>query len=188
MIGASPLPTYTGRVLTEAIAAGNARPRVVTVFVLDAMRADYFDKYASIDADADADAQGRRVVFARRARSCCRRSPASATPTSAPAAIRASTASSSTPSSTAPPASRRKPTISSIRRELMALTLADQVEPRDRRQGDHHRPGRRDPRDRRTRRPRRMPDQRQEDHRRQLRRRRWRLGNQSRPATRCPRR
>ena len=48
MIGASPLPTYTGRVLTEAIAAGSGRPRVVTVMVLDAMRADYFDKYASV--------------------------------------------------------------------------------------------------------------------------------------------
>ena len=48
MIGASPLPTYTGRTLTEAIAAGNGRPRVITVMVLDAMRADYFDKYASV--------------------------------------------------------------------------------------------------------------------------------------------
>jgi hypothetical protein len=48
MIGASPLPTYTGRALSEAIAAGNGRPRVVTVMVLDAMRADYFDKYASV--------------------------------------------------------------------------------------------------------------------------------------------
>jgi predicted AlkP superfamily pyrophosphatase or phosphodiesterase len=48
MIGASPLPTYTGHVLTDAIAAGSGRPRVVTVMVLDAMRADYFDKYASV--------------------------------------------------------------------------------------------------------------------------------------------
>lgn len=48
LIGASPLPTYTGRVLTEGIATGNGRPRVVTVMVLDAMRADYFDKYASV--------------------------------------------------------------------------------------------------------------------------------------------
>jgi hypothetical protein len=47
LIGASPLPTYAGRVLSEAIAGSNARPRVVTVMVLDAMRADYFDKYAS---------------------------------------------------------------------------------------------------------------------------------------------
>jgi hypothetical protein len=47
VIGASPLPTYTGRVLSEAISAAAGRPRVVTVFVLDAMRADYFDKYAS---------------------------------------------------------------------------------------------------------------------------------------------
>ena len=46
ILGATPLPTYTGRVLTEALAADNARPRIVTVFVLDAMRADYFDKHA----------------------------------------------------------------------------------------------------------------------------------------------
>jgi phosphopentomutase len=48
LIGAAPLPTYTGRALTEAIAPGTTRPRVVTVMVLDAMRADYFDKYASV--------------------------------------------------------------------------------------------------------------------------------------------
>jgi hypothetical protein len=47
LIGASPLPTYTGRILTEAI-AGAARPRIVTVIVLDAMRADYFDKHAAL--------------------------------------------------------------------------------------------------------------------------------------------
>jgi hypothetical protein len=48
LIGASPLPTYTGRTLTEALATGYGRPRIVTVMVLDAMRADYFDKYASV--------------------------------------------------------------------------------------------------------------------------------------------
>ncbi len=53
------------------------------------------------------------------------------------------------------------------------------MESRDRRQGRDHRPGRRDSRDGRTGRPRRLSDQRQEDHRRQLRRRRWRMGNQS---------
>lgn len=47
LIGASPLPTYTGRVLTDALTNGG-RPRIVTIFVLDAMRADYFDKYASV--------------------------------------------------------------------------------------------------------------------------------------------
>jgi predicted AlkP superfamily pyrophosphatase or phosphodiesterase len=47
LIGAPSIPTYTGRILTEAIAAGSARPRIVTVIVLDAMRADYFDKHAS---------------------------------------------------------------------------------------------------------------------------------------------
>src|SRR5437868_3205187 len=45
MIGASPLPTYTGRVLTEGLSTTGGRPRVVTIFVFDAMRADYFDKY-----------------------------------------------------------------------------------------------------------------------------------------------
>lgn len=47
LIGAPSLPTYTGRVLSEVI-AGTAKPRIVTVFVLDAMRADYFEKYASV--------------------------------------------------------------------------------------------------------------------------------------------
>ncbi|MFN7917330.1 MAG: alkaline phosphatase family protein [Vicinamibacterales bacterium] len=48
LIGATPLPTYTGRALTEAIATGGAPPRVVTVMVMDSMRADYFDTYASV--------------------------------------------------------------------------------------------------------------------------------------------
>lgn len=47
LIGATPLPTYTGRALTESIAANGTRPRVVSVIVLDAMRADYFEKYAA---------------------------------------------------------------------------------------------------------------------------------------------
>lgn len=48
LIGASSLPTYTGRVLSEAVAGGTDRPRLVTIFVLDAMRADYFDTYAAV--------------------------------------------------------------------------------------------------------------------------------------------
>ncbi|MBY0492624.1 MAG: alkaline phosphatase family protein [Cyanobacteria bacterium] len=48
MIGAASLPTYTGRILNEAIAPGQGRPRVVSVIVLDAMRADYFDTYAAV--------------------------------------------------------------------------------------------------------------------------------------------
>jgi hypothetical protein len=47
LIGAPSLPTYTGRVLPDVI-AGSSRPRIVTVFVLDSMRAEYFDKYASV--------------------------------------------------------------------------------------------------------------------------------------------
>jgi hypothetical protein len=46
LIGATAPPTMTGRVLHDAIRTG-ARPRVVVVLVLDAMRADYFDTYAS---------------------------------------------------------------------------------------------------------------------------------------------
>ena len=48
LIGLSPLQTYTGRVLRNAIAGGTAPPRIVVVMVLDAMRADYFDKYAEV--------------------------------------------------------------------------------------------------------------------------------------------
>ena len=48
IIGAPAPATYTGRVLSEAIAKGAGRPRVVSVIVLDAMRADYFDRYAAV--------------------------------------------------------------------------------------------------------------------------------------------
>ncbi|HEX8031881.1 MAG TPA: alkaline phosphatase family protein, partial [Vicinamibacterales bacterium] len=47
LIGAPSIPTYTGRVLTEAMADAGTRPRIAMVIVLDAMRADYFDKHAS---------------------------------------------------------------------------------------------------------------------------------------------
>lgn len=48
LIGAPALPTYTGRPLANAMATGMGRPRIVSVIVLDAMRADYFDKHASL--------------------------------------------------------------------------------------------------------------------------------------------
>lgn len=48
IIGAPAPSTYTGRVLTEALVKTAARPRVVSVIVLDAMRADYFDTYADV--------------------------------------------------------------------------------------------------------------------------------------------
>jgi hypothetical protein len=48
IIGAPTLSTYTGRVLHEAIGTGAARPRIVSVIVLDAMRADYFDRHADV--------------------------------------------------------------------------------------------------------------------------------------------
>ena len=48
IIGAPSLPTYTGRVLREAIASATAPPRIVSVIVLDAMRADYFDMHAEV--------------------------------------------------------------------------------------------------------------------------------------------
>jgi hypothetical protein len=48
IIGAPWSATYTGRVLTEAMRARTARPRIVTVIVVDAMRADYFDTHAAV--------------------------------------------------------------------------------------------------------------------------------------------
>jgi hypothetical protein len=47
LIGAPALPTYTGRVLGNAVTTTMGRPRVVSVIVLDAMRAEYFDRYAA---------------------------------------------------------------------------------------------------------------------------------------------
>jgi hypothetical protein len=47
IIGAQALSTYAGRPLTSAI-TGAGRPRVVSVLVLDAMRADYFETYADV--------------------------------------------------------------------------------------------------------------------------------------------
>ena len=47
LIGATPPPTMLGRVLREGIDT-TARPRVVVLVVLDAMRADNFDKYADV--------------------------------------------------------------------------------------------------------------------------------------------
>ncbi|HEX6164380.1 MAG TPA: alkaline phosphatase family protein [Vicinamibacterales bacterium] len=48
LIGAGSLPTYTGRILSEAINPGHGRPRIVSVIVLDAMRTDYFDSHAAV--------------------------------------------------------------------------------------------------------------------------------------------
>ena len=48
LIGAPALPTYTGRPLVNALTTTSGRPRIVTVMVLDAMRADYFDKHADV--------------------------------------------------------------------------------------------------------------------------------------------
>ena len=45
LIGISPPATVTGHVLPGVMASGAARPRLVVVMVLDAMRADYFTKY-----------------------------------------------------------------------------------------------------------------------------------------------
>jgi hypothetical protein len=48
LIGAPYISTYTGAVLTPAVGQTNERPRVVTVFVLDAMKQGYFDQYAAV--------------------------------------------------------------------------------------------------------------------------------------------
>jgi hypothetical protein len=48
LIGAPVVATYTGRPLASAISPGMGRPRLVSLIVLDAMRADYFDTYADV--------------------------------------------------------------------------------------------------------------------------------------------
>lgn len=48
IVGVPAPSTYTGRILTEAIAGTTAKPRIVSVIVLDAMRADYFDTHADV--------------------------------------------------------------------------------------------------------------------------------------------
>lgn len=48
IIGAPAAATYTGRILKEAIGKSPARPRVVSLIVLDAMRADYVDRHADV--------------------------------------------------------------------------------------------------------------------------------------------
>ncbi len=47
LLGAPASPTFTGRVLRQAL-AGAARPRVAVLLVLDGMRADYFDTHADV--------------------------------------------------------------------------------------------------------------------------------------------
>ena len=48
LLGVAPAATMTGHVLTPAVAPSAGRPKVIVLFVLDAMRADYFDRYADV--------------------------------------------------------------------------------------------------------------------------------------------
>ena len=48
ILGIAPPATATGRTLQEALHAARSRPRVIGLFVLDGMRADYFDTYAEV--------------------------------------------------------------------------------------------------------------------------------------------
>jgi len=48
LIGAPEPATYTGHPLANALTTAAGRPRVVSLIVLDAMRADYFDKHADL--------------------------------------------------------------------------------------------------------------------------------------------
>ena len=48
LLGAPAPPTVTGRVLPNVLAASAGRPRIIVVLVLDAMRADYFDRFADV--------------------------------------------------------------------------------------------------------------------------------------------
>jgi len=48
LLGMPPLSTTTGRAQRHVLGTVNARPKVVALFVLDAMRADYFDRFADL--------------------------------------------------------------------------------------------------------------------------------------------
>jgi Type I phosphodiesterase / nucleotide pyrophosphatase len=48
LIGAPAPASYTGHVLSNVMASGASRPRVAVVLVLDAMRADYFDRFGDV--------------------------------------------------------------------------------------------------------------------------------------------
>lgn len=48
LLGTPPAPTFTGHALATAIAPDAGRPRIIAVVVLDAMRADYFTRYADV--------------------------------------------------------------------------------------------------------------------------------------------
>jgi hypothetical protein len=48
ILGIAPPATATGRVLQEALQASREQPRVITLFVLDGMRVDYFDRHETV--------------------------------------------------------------------------------------------------------------------------------------------
>ncbi len=48
LLGTQPPATATGRVLSEALTGGAARPRLAVVVVVDGMRADYFDTHSAV--------------------------------------------------------------------------------------------------------------------------------------------
>jgi len=48
LLGMSPPSTVTGHVQRQVLTAARARPKVIALFVLDAMRADYFERFAEL--------------------------------------------------------------------------------------------------------------------------------------------
>jgi predicted AlkP superfamily pyrophosphatase or phosphodiesterase len=48
LLGTAPPSTATGRAQRQVLGAVNAHPKVIALFVLDAMRVDYFDRFAEV--------------------------------------------------------------------------------------------------------------------------------------------
>lgn len=48
ILGTPPPVTITGHALREALGPSPARPKIIALFVFDAMRVDYFDRYADV--------------------------------------------------------------------------------------------------------------------------------------------
>ena len=138
------------------LATGAGRPRIVVLIVLDAMRADYFDKHA--DVMPTLSRMRREGAWFADARATYLPTVTGVGPRHDRHRHR----------SALPRHHRQQPVQPHHRQDPAGLRRARSaradgahagrhLEPRHRREGHHHRPGRRDSRDRRPRRPRRVP-------------------------------
>ena len=187
LLGTAPPATAIGRPLRQALASTTTRPRVIALFVLDGARADYFDTYADV-----------LPTLSRLRREGAWFSNAHVTSVPTLTAVgHANLGTGAEPRIHGLVVNNLFNRVTGKSQEayngldpgeMMALTLADVWNIETDGQGDHHRPGRRDPRHRRSRRAWRLPAQRPARARGKLQHARCRMGDEPRRATRCRRR